>query len=109
MKTLQEWFNDAYSGLASQSFKRSIRGEDCLYQSEVGCCAIGWGIPKESREAADIALMTLGQVLLFVKEDNSLINYLDELRELHDSSSSPSLMRRKLIDYASKYNLMIPS
>ena len=46
--TLQDVFNTAYIGLASQGFERSMLNDGCAYRGAEGRkCAIGYCIPDE--------------------------------------------------------------
>jgi hypothetical protein len=109
MKTLQEWFNDAYTGLASQGFERSMEGVACKYQSEIGCCTVGWGMPEELRKTADEDKMSLTEIVSAAKEDPFLVHYLNILQCVHDVSCYPEIMKDKLNEYAAEYNLAVPA
>jgi hypothetical protein len=110
MKTLQEWFDAAYVGLASQGFERSLGPEDhCTYQSTIGCCAIGWGLPEAFRLLADKKKLTVTEVLRDLGEDMSLCLALYAMQRIHDEACNPEEMKESLLEYAFDKKLTVPA
>ena len=129
-KTLQELFDAAVAGLASQGFERSMApgkaNEDypeeipedvCMYRGAEGCrCAIGWLIPDESYDPsfegqAVRQLVSNGHLLT----DHEMVNQktwlspLAELQTCHDYSSNSTGVRVSLANFARRHHLILPA
>jgi hypothetical protein len=106
MKTLQEWFDNGVKGLESQGFMKSKEGKSCAYQSEIGCCALGWTLPPDYRIKADQESKNVNEILKDLGEDIRLLEPLYILRRAHDYSKSPADMKRRFIGFAEEYDLI---
>lgn len=120
-ETLQQVFDDAYTGLASQGFRRSIGDKDigagCAYRGVSGLrCAIGHCIP-DSKYHAELE----GYTPTSSSEDHpeghpifrDLFPTVDcfdllELQECHDYARSARSMQKKLEAFAESHGLAIP-
>jgi hypothetical protein len=123
-KNLQEVFDTAVAGLASQGFAISWAGAQCAYRGPHGRkCPIGWCIPDEiyspDLEGTSINALMCGRdshqkiLDLFCYIDNySLI----ELQRCHDEVAQveildidkPELLRANLFKFAKRFHLILP-
>lgn len=111
--TIQEMFNKAYLGLASQGFQRCISEDGrCVYSSNDATmhCAWGWVDPSLGPEVTgsvkslrDNSMMGVAATL----SESDLIFAL-ELQNAHDSAADSKYMRTRLGVVARNYNLTIP-
>ena len=129
-KTLQELFDTAVAGLASQGFERSMAPgkveEDypeeipeavCMYRGEKGRrCAIGWLIPDESYDPgfegqAVRQLVARGHLLTDdgIVGENAWPSPLADLQTCHDHSASSVGVRMSLANFARRHHLILPA
>ena len=114
MKTQQEIFDQVWTGLKSQGFKRSVEqyNGDCMYRSYYNeKCAIGWLIPDDKY---DIDMEHEHISYLFENFDlKDIIDFGDgafllQLQMIHDRCDEPNSMELKYRQFAVKYDLTIP-
>jgi len=124
MKTysnLQEVFDTAVAGLASQDFKPSVnKYGSCRYRGRGGRrCAIGWCIPDklykrgmEGKIVDGIVEYSKGIKRLFSKIDPAKLAALQFCHDVARYSSSPSASKNAMIDnlriFAKKNKLRMP-
>lgn len=138
MNTIQELFNAAVAGLASQGFKRSMSsaelGATCRFRGKDGMkCAVGHLISDEDyatfKERDDAGAYveyepSVASIRTFVAakaigaecdDFNALAStFLRDLQSAHDGASlgvgsdEPSLMRDNLRRVAAQYELTLP-
>lgn len=115
--SIQDMFNTAVAGLASQEFERSVTENkinaspsSCLYRGPNGLkCAIGHCL-KDSEIVYDgdkqeyASATNLNAAAKYTVSHNSV----RELQMAHDRSRKPADMRQALIEYAVNYNLVLP-
>lgn len=113
-KNRQQIFNEAYLGLASQGFVRSIAAETdlgaplCMYRGFGGRkCAVGWCIP-DSAYTEELEGIVTDNVLAAAGIDEDDRAFVADLQMVHDLSSQPTEMRRRLEDFARENGLTIP-
>ena len=118
-KNLQEVFDTAVVGLASQGFQRSMDEYDrgCLYRGvDERRCAIGWLIPDEVYTAA-MENIRVSDLMKFypdsgIKElfDFSQVSYdqLNSLQRTHDGAWGPKSVMDNLREFAQEYDLVLP-
>lgn len=118
-KNLQEVFDTAVVGLASQGFQRSV-GEydrDCFYRGTYNRrCAIGWLIPDEvyteSMENSRVSELMKLYPDSGIKElfDFSQVSYnqLNSLQRTHDGAWGPKSVMDNLREFAQEYDLVLP-
>ena len=113
MNTLQDIFNRAYFGLASQGFALSSfsGGGPCLYRGPNGLkCAIGHCIPDDRYNPKIEGLcVTLDVLDLLDLSDYVDVEDLQDLQWCHDEAKGAEAMKLNLYDFASDHDLTIPS
>jgi hypothetical protein len=130
-ENLQEVFNKAYIGLASQGFLRSYgssatTSNSCLYRDKVNNrkCAIGHCVPDEfvndANNSKTLLVMLDTDVARFTGDprwtklfENISRSALRQLQHCHDTAvflreDSPEKMRENLELFAKWFNLTIP-
>ncbi|WP_373544511.1 hypothetical protein [Chamaesiphon sp.] len=114
---LQRLFSNAYSGLNSQNWTRSVNETDlCMYNNSNGYkCAIGFSIePLEYDSSMELIALGSGleEVILIAlgveNASNDLHKAIVELQRLHDTSNSPIGMKQMFENFASWYQIEIP-
>jgi hypothetical protein len=127
---LQEVYDTAVAGLASQKFQVAMTGGNCAYRAPDGCkCAIGHCIPDEmyclemeNNSAAVLVYKDTNSIPIHMKEKVrelfSLVTLgqLQDLQRCHDSLGAASyenkdapriMMKDNLIRFAHQYGLKI--
>lgn len=121
-ESLQAVFNDAYSGLRAQGFKRSMHGEFgdmCRYRGAYGRkCAIGFCIPdklyNEYMEGStptapnSCSSIVFGEVFGFEPENMIDRVELGCLQDAHDNGDTPEKMEKLLREFAESFDLTVP-
>lgn len=113
---LQAIFNKAYKGLHKQGFKQSLFEENreyCMYRGKNGFkCAIGHCISNKdyhpTMEGRSIHSETIVESFLSDNFDKRLILLIGDLQDIHDYSSNPHLMKKRLHKFAKQHDLTIP-
>lgn len=111
--TLQEMFDKAYIGLASQHFEQcySELADSCLYSDGEGKhCAWGWVDLSLGREILNLTVRELNQMNMGIAAtlDEEQLDFASKLQIAHDNSSEYFPMENLLYDLARQYNLTIP-
>lgn len=106
--TRQEIFNTVWNGLKSQGFECSAHNGTCLYRGPNGRkCAAGWLIPDEEFDDA-LNAKKAEMVPFFMKNFYDQMEFICKLQLIHDSYTSPDLMKTAFINYATIHGLEIP-
>lgn len=114
--SLQEVFNVAVAGLASQGFERSMtdaRNYSCAYRGNGDRrCAIGWCIPDDLYDPETEGIRPL--VARFRRVYGALFHGVDfseltVLQEAHDMAADAADMRARLREFAKLYKLALPA
>lgn len=120
---MQQQFDQAYRGLASQGFERSTDAntDACLYRGPDGRrCAVGHLLPdhlyREEINTHGLDTLTedfeIARHLHVVGENGDLIpeifDFLRRLQAAHDGNTAGEEMKRELAFVAEEYELTIP-
>lgn len=117
-ETLQQVFDDAYTGIAAQGFERSVclseSGEitGCAYRGSNGRkCALGHCIPDSRYTSAleGYVGFDLPNNLPGLFSENISTHALTYLQSAHDRSVSIGLMKSELAAFAHLEGLTIPA
>jgi hypothetical protein len=110
MRSLQEIFNIAYLGLASQGFEKSIGvNVSCAYRGKGGTkCAIGYLISDEDYDETMEGETVVSKNIRRVIDADVPIITLRDLQRCHDWSDNPENMKANLHDFAKLNSLTIP-
>ncbi len=109
---IQEWFNIAYKGLASQGWKQCLINRDiCSYNNDKGMhCAWGW-VDKDTWHLSS-AIPTLLQndmgTTLLKSASQYELEFAIYLQRAHDWSADPQTMRDRMTKLAHLYKLTVP-
>lgn len=109
-KTRQDIFDNAYNGLKSQGWKRSINNvTQCVYRGAKGKkCAIGWNMPDDkydpSFERGGVSFSKILTVCDIAPEDNYFSNHL---QRAHDDLTDDG-MQCAFIRFAKRFDLKVP-
>lgn len=111
--TIQEMFNRAVIGLASQGFTRCLRtpeGPGCMYSDDKGKhCAWGWvdtDIP--SNKEGTVYTLQAQKLGVAAQLNDDTVRFAIALQNAHDRHDTPAKMKLALASVASSYNLSIP-
>lgn len=110
----QRLFNDAYLGLKSQGFQRSIDlNHQCVYRSPDGLkCAIGHCIPDTDyhpdMEGYDIQNNLAALEVLDTRYPEYSRSLARELQQAHDSFNPSTTIEDRLKAVAVDFNLEVP-
>ena len=113
----QHVFNRAVNGLSRQGFYRASRDYDgnCAYRGDDGsACFVGHLIP-DSRYSEDLEELGVFDKALLkaigarVRNNNDYSNFLMECQHAHDWALTPSEMKDRLLDIATRHGLEIPA
>lgn len=122
--SLQEMFDKAVKGLASQGFQKSSNGELCLYRAPATYgalpadtdmrCAVGYLMSEEQLEIVERSTDRRSGVMGlryvgFLCNDPTLFGspyyFLSRLQKAHDNSNSPNTMVWALSEVAKDFKL----
>lgn len=113
--TLQEMFDAAFIGLASQEFKKCKTDEGfapCVLRGPNGLkCAAGWLIPDEDWDEESNATPADFHPYFTNKErfSESELKFIVKLQKAHDNSAGAKSMRNLMILVADEYKLTVPT
>jgi hypothetical protein len=114
MRTRQEIFDIAWTGLKSQGFNQALMAGDpqkvCAYRGAGGSkCAIGWCIPDDYDghipECTGVAHPCIKGPAGIDDED---LAFAGQLQSCHDTGETPSEMEASLRAFAREHDLTIP-
>lgn len=116
---MQQAFDGAWTGIASQGFQRSKSTADphmCAYRGAGGKkCAIGWLIPDECYDTSleglpGGAVVNRGVATPFPDGavGTGMHAFIRRLQMAHDDGTTPARMRENLTYVAKQYDLTIP-
>lgn len=108
MRTRQEIFDKAWTGLESQGFLQSKEPGRCMYRGFGGRrCAVGWCIPDEKYDPGFEGRGPTTEICEAVGLPDAL-GFLTNLQKTHDEGYTPKGMEQNLRRFAREHNLIIP-
>lgn len=110
--SIQEIFNDAYTGLKSQGFRQCLNEHgDCVYASLSGKrCAWGWADTTLTHlHTGSVGTLRSNKTGLAAIIDFSTLEFAKQLQDAHDWGNTPSKMEDNLNGLAKTHMLTIPS
>lgn len=111
--TIQEMFDKAYIGLASQGFEQCYDElEDaCVYSDGKGNhCAWGWVDPSIGEtQSGNVEELNRHQIGIAGTLNEEQLNFAGDLQGAHDIADDSQDMKKLLNDVAKRYNLSIPN
>lgn len=110
MRSLQEIFNIAYLGLASQGFEKSVGlTSSCAYRGKDNHkCAIGYCLSDEDYNEEMEGRTALSDIVYYALKTNVNPDTLVEMQRCHDFSNDPTNRKEEFVSFAKHYRLTIP-